>query len=318
MIYDVNTLFVVKNTSHITHYISHIKMVSTKLQSKKLGSYPYFSVVLSITIALFVIGIFSVLMLVARQFSQIIKENLEIQIMLNNGLNDAGRPQLEQILLQKPYIQEGKLRFISKEDAAKELVGQLEGENFMELLGTNPLKNQYIINIKSEFYEKDKLVEIEKDLRKTANIDDVSYAKTSITQTNDNIATISFVLFTFALIMLIVVVILIHNTIRLALFSQRLIIRSMQLVGATAGFVRAPFLHTAALQGIFSGLLASGLVFGILTYLQKEVAELSTLIHLPSLFIIFAALVVLGLIISVFSSFRAVSHYLNMSLDDLY
>lgn len=288
---------------------------------KRLGSYPYASVLLSITTALFVLGVFALLLLDARTLSRMVRENLEVQVFLNNALSESERLQVEKVLAEKEYVKksQGKaaLRFIAKEQAAKELTQQL-GEDFEELLGENPLKNSYVLPIEAGYYQLNKLQILEKDLRQVNGVVDVSYPQNLINDINKNIATISFILFSFVLFMSIIVIILIHNTIKLALFSQRFIIRTMQLVGATANFIRKPFLRTAAVQGALSGLLAAGLLFAFIQYIESQVEEFKSLHEYESLAFIALALVLIGIFLSLLSSLRAVNKYLQMSLDELY
>jgi cell division transport system permease protein len=293
----------------------------TPASKKRLGSYPYASVLLSITTALFVLGVFALLILDARTLSRMVRENLEVQVFLNNALSESERLQVEKVLAEKEYVKksQGKaaLRFIAKEQAAKELTQQL-GEDFESLLGENPLKNSYILPIDAAYYQLDKLQVLEKDLRQVNGVVDVSYPQNLINDINKNIATISFILFSFVLFMSIIVIILIHNTIKLALFSQRFIIRTMQLVGATATFIRRPFLRTAAVQGALSGLLASALLFAFIQYIESQVEEFKSLHQYETLALIALILVLIGIFLSLLSSLRAVNKYLQMSLDELY
>jgi cell division transport system permease protein len=157
--------------------------------------------------------------------------------------------------------------------------------------------------------------------KKIDNLDgvkEVFYLEDIISKINNNIAVISYILAGFALILITASVLLIKNTIKLALYSQRFLIRSMQLVGATKSFIQRPFIMHAVIQGIFSGALAATALFGLLNYTYTELNDLKDLKENENIIIILASLLVLGAIVGLFSSYRAVNKYLKMSLDELY
>jgi len=296
--------------------------VAIQRKSKNLGSYPYASVILSITIALMALGILSMLIIAILNFSNAVKENVEIQVMLDNGLTDEEITKVRLLLEEKKYIRSqnsGKpdVVFKHKDEAAKELTKNLK-EDFVTLLGENPLRHSFLIHIKSDFYSKDNLAQIKKELETTQGIFEVVYAQELSDQVNTNVATISFVLSGFALFMMIIVIILIHNTIKLALFSQRFIIRTMQLVGATAGFIRWPFIKTALIQGLLSSLIAFTLLYTIIPYLNIGFIKVEQLYTPLQLGLVGLILLFLGIVLSIISSYRAVNRYLDMNLDDLY
>jgi cell division transport system permease protein len=297
-------------------------MATTSYKSKRLGSYPYISVVLSVTIALLAIGVFSMLIVCVRQMSQLVRENVEVQIFLSSGVVEADISKIQQKVAQKPYIRQqngsADIRFLHKDQAAKDLTKQLD-ENFIELLGENPLKHSLIVRIKADYHSPAKLKEIQTDLQKIEGVFEVEYAANMIEDVNSSVATVVFVLFGFAIFMMIIVIVLIHNTIRLALFSQRFIIRSMQLVGATAQFIRKPFLKTAILQGLGSGLAASAILYIVLRYIENVTdLKISNLYSFSQFLMVAGLLIFTGAILSIVSSYRAVNKYLGMSLDELY
>ncbi|KOY85211.1 hypothetical protein AD998_02740 [bacterium 336/3] len=296
--------------------------IAIQRKSKNLGSYPYASVILSITIALMALGILCMLIIAILNFSKAVKENVEVQIMLDSGLTNEEITRVKQVLEEKKYIRQqfsGKpdVVFKHKDEAAKELTKNLQ-EDFVTLLGENPLRHSFLIHIKSEFYSKENLIQIKKELEITSGIFEVVYAQEFSDQVNTNVATISFVLSGFALFMMIIVIILIHNTIKLALFSQRFIIRTMQLVGATANFIRKPFIKTAFIQGLMSSLIAFTLLYTIIPYLNIGFIKVERLYTPLQLVFVGIVLVTLGVLLSIFSSYRAVNRYLDMNLDDLY
>jgi cell division transport system permease protein len=290
-------------------------------KSKNLGSYPYASVILSTTIALIALGGLSMLIIAILNFANMVKENVEVQIMLDNGLEKEEISKVRQVIEAKPYVRwlQGKpdVVFKHKDEAAQELIKNLQ-EDFITLLGENPLRSSFLIHVKSDYHSREQLNEIKKELEQAEGIFEVVYAQEFSEQVNKNVATVSFVLSGFALFMMIIVVILIHNTIKLALFSQRFIIRTMQLVGATASFIQKPFLKTALIQGFLSGLIAFSLLYLAIPYLNIDYIRIEKLYTPLQLLLVGAVLLTLGVLISVFSSYRAVNRYLSMNLDELY
>jgi cell division transport system permease protein len=293
----------------------------TQTKSKSLGSYPYTSVMTSITIALIALGVLLMLIIGIINFAERVKENVEVQVMLDNGLENEQIAQMRQLLSDKKYIRrfagQADITFKHKDEAAKELIKDLK-EDFITLLGENPLRHSFLLHIKSEFCSQEGLEQIKKEIEQMKGVFEVSYAQEFSEEVNQNVAMVSFVLSAFALFMMIIVVILIHNTIRLALFSQRFIIRTMQLVGATASFIRRPFLATAFWQGLLSGAIAFTLIYVSLPYLNVGFIRLSEMFSPLQILIIGGILIVLGVFLSIFSSYRAVNKYLAMNLDELY
>jgi cell division transport system permease protein len=290
-------------------------------RKKKLGSYPYTMVVFSITMALLVVGLFGLLLVHAHKISGVVKENLEVQVFLERGLPETQLLRLQRTLAQKPYIAQRRnqpqVRFLSKEEGLQQFVDRT-GENPVELLGDNPLRDAYILRLNPEYADSAQLRRISQDLREQPGVFEVTYPQTLITSVNENIRKISLVLLGFAIILLLVVAVLINNTIKLALFSQRFLIRSMQLVGATSWFIQKPFLRRATWQGVMSGFLASLLLLALLQYAYYEFDDLALLRDERLIGAVLAVLLVLGGVIGFFSSYRAVRKYLRMSLDELY
>ena len=292
-----------------------------KVKKKKLGSYPFISVVFSITLALFVIGLFGMLVIYSRGLARLVQENVRIQVYLKNQLDKETMAAIEKELKGSDFLLKdatGKsIQFISKEEAAKKFIKDT-GEDFQKFLGENPLRDAYLIAIDPAFHEKQKLTSIKDRLEKIKGVFQVYYEANLVESINKNIGKIGLVLLGFASIMLLVVVLLINNTVRLALFSQRFLIRSMQLVGATRTFIQGPFILRAALHGMISGLVASGLLWGILRYGDSKVEELRLIENKDRVLILLACLLALGIFVAVVSTWRAVRRYLKLSLDELY
>ncbi len=290
-------------------------------RKKKLGSYPHVMVIFTITLALFVIGLFSTLLIHAGKLSDVVKQSIEVQVYLDFDLTQTQLARMKNIFSQKEYIaylnQEPQVRFFSKEEGAKEFI-QESGEDFMAFLGDNPLRDAYILNINPDFADSQHLKKIKAELEEIDGVYEVQYVASLIDSINQNLKKISIILLSFAAILVLVVIILINNTIKLAMFSQRFLIRSMQLVGATSGFIQRPFMNRAILQGLISGLLASGMLLGLLTYAYYQINELYLLRDETKLIILAGLLILLGMVIGYISSYRAVRKYMRLSLDELY
>ncbi|WP_018477453.1 cell division protein FtsX [Pontibacter roseus] len=296
--------------------------INTKtVKKKKLGNYPHAMVVFSISLALFVIGLFGMLLIHAGKLSEIVKESIEMQVYLQRDLTLVQLDRLQKTFAAKEYIaykaDTAQVRYISKEEGAKAFLDET-GEDFMAFLGDNPLRDAYVLRIDAEHSTSAQLKGIKNDLEGIDGVYEVQYVESLIESINSNIQKISILLLGFAAILVLVVIILINNTLKLALYSQRFLIRSMQLVGATSFFIQRPFLNRAAWQGIVSGIIASALLFGLMQYAYHEVTELSLLKDEEQMYMLMIALIVIGCVIGFLSSYRAIRKYLRMSLDELY
>ncbi len=290
-------------------------------KKKRLGSYPFVSVLFSITLALFVIGLFGMVLIFANQITAYFKENIEMQVYLNGNVSENDKIRINKTLASQDYIftKNGKpqISFLSKAAAAKQLIGDTK-ENFLEVLENNPLKDAYLIKISPKFQEEKKLEEVKSSIEKIPGVFEASFSKSIVSSLNKNVKTISYILLGIAVLLLLTTAILINNTIKLALFSQRFLIRSMQLVGGTAGFIRKPFLTKGTLHGVLSGILASTLLFFVLQLGFNRIDELKVLHDNEKMLILFVILVIFGGFVGFFSTLRAINKYLKLSLDELY
>ncbi|MCW5911264.1 MAG: permease-like cell division protein FtsX [Cyclobacteriaceae bacterium] len=290
-----------------------------KVRKKKLGSYPFISVVLSITLALFVIGVFGALVIYSKELERIVRENVKIQVYLNTQVSATQRNHIEKNLASRPYVGEakGSIEFLSKEQAAKQFIEET-GEDFKNFLGENPLRDAYLVRIKEEFHDTDNLKKIKAEIEQIGGVFQVHYIENVIDSINQNITKIGLVLLGLVVLLLLVVMLLINNTLRLALFSQRFLIRSMQLVGARSWFIQKPFLFRAGLHGFIAGLLSSALLVGLIGFATQRVADLALIQNNNRLLLLLLFLVTLGMLVAFLSTYRAVSKYLKLSLDELY
>ena len=290
-----------------------------KIRKKKLGAYPYISVILSITLALFVIGVFGALVIYSKELERIVRQNVKIQIYLNNQVTEAQRTQIEKSLQAKPYVSKDKeaIQFISKDLAAKKFIEDT-GEDFKKFLGENPLRDAYLVRIDEGYHEIESLQKIKAEVEKISGVFQVHYVENVIDSINKNITKIGLILMGLVTLLLLVVVLLINNTLRLALVSQRFLIRSMQLVGARGWFIQRPFMYRAGLHGVIAGIIASGLLILLLSFATKRIEDLELIQNNSRLLLLLSSLLIMGMLVAVLSTYRAVSKYLKLSLDELY
>jgi cell division transport system permease protein len=296
---------------------SQAKKFNTK--KKNVGSYPYISVVFSITLALFVIGVFGSLVIYSKELERLVRENVKIQVYLKNQISETQRGQIEKSIASKAFVSKNQnaIQFVSKDEAAKEFIKET-GEDFKKFLGENPLRDAYLVKIHEDYHDVESLKKIKVEVEKIGGVFEVYYVENVIESINKNITKIALILIGLVALLLFIVVLLINNTLRLSLFSQRFLIRSMQLVGARSSFIQKPFLVRASIHGLVSGILASGLLIGLLMFATEKIEDLSLIQNNYRLMILFGTLVLMGILVAVASTYRAVSKYLKLSLDELY
>lgn len=296
-------------------------MANYPRKKKRLGHFKFGSVLFSTTLSLFIVGLFGVILIQAKTLTSMIRENVEVQLFLDKNLSDDQISQIESNLSSRSFILRKadtlNLRFISNAEAAETFI-ESTGEDFTKFLEDNPLRDSFVITISEEFQTAEQLEDIAVELEAIPGVFEVSYMTDLVDSINKNLLKVSLVMGGFILILIITVVMLINNTIRLALFSQRFLIRSMQLVGATRGFIRKPFLLRSWIFGMLAGLIASGILFILITYTQSAIEGFALLQNQELLLLLFSSLIIVGGFLSLLSTLRAVNKYLNMSLDELY
>ena len=274
----------------------------------------YWNSIFSITTVLFLTGFLGIFIWIAKNTSDVLKESVFIQVELvdtTQGTYDNFKAQIENLGQVK------KVKFVSKDVAAAKLKKDIN-EDFINVIGYNPLFNSFEVNIKSEVFKPEVLEHTKKELLKSNLVRDATYPKVISKTLDKNLKKISLILGAITLFLLIIAVILIDSTIRLAMFSDRFLIKSMQLVGATRWFIIRPYILRAVLNGIVSALVASGLLVLILYLFDKYTQLIELQKELKYLSIIFFGLILLGVILSFISTFFAVNKYLRMKLDSLY
>ena len=296
-------------------------MANPAKTKKQLGYFKFGSVLFSTTLSLFIVGLFGIILIQASSLTKMIRENIEIQVFLDKDLSPQQLAELQKDLAKRPFVlakeDSTHLRFISNKEAAETFIKNT-GEDFTKFLEDNPLRDSYVFSVSEEFQSSEQLTVIAKELETLPGVFEVSYMTDLVDSINKNLFKVSLIMGGFILILIVTVIMLINNTIRLALFSQRFLIRSMQLVGATRGFIRKPFLVRAFIFGIMAGILASSILYGLLEYTKGNIEGFAALQNTELMLLLFAGLSIMGGLLSGFSTLRAVNKYLNMSLDELY
>lgn len=291
-----------------------------KIAKKTFGNFPFISVIFSVTLSLLLLGLFSFFLLSSFNVKNYLESNTEINIYLNKKISPSQIEQIKRTLYTKEYSltnTESTLNYVSSEEAAKNFQSEI-GEDFVDFLGNNPLRDLIILKINSNYFDLERLNIIESDILKIPGVYQVEYSKELIDNINKNVANISFVFIGLFLILLIISVILINNTLRIALFSQRFLIRSMQLVGATANYILRPFILRGMMYGLIAGIISSGMLYVIIEIADRRISNLELVISLEQLGVIFISLIFTGIIMVILSTYSAVSKYLNSTLDELY
>ncbi len=275
----------------------------------------YLTTLISTTLVLFLLGLLGLIFLHASKVSDYVKENIGFSIMIKDGVREAGILELKKRLDLEPYVKSSE--YIPKERAADQLQEEL-GEDFIGFLGYNPLLHSIDLRLKASYTNVDSISRIEQKLLSRPEVKEVFYQKSLIDLINKNLNKVSFVLLVFSAIMFFIAIVLINNTIRLAIYSKRFLIRSMQLVVATENFIRLPFLEKAIANGVLSSLLAIGMLVITLYFSIEQLPELMELESPFRLAILVVMILALGIGISWGSTYMSVRKYLRIKTDLLY
>ena len=273
------------------------------------------TVVISLALVLFMLGLLGLVVINAKKLSNHIKENVGFQVVLKDTTTQAELDILKQEISSSAFTKQ--VDFISKDEAAKKLQKDL-GEDFITFLGYNPLLSSLDVKLNSDYANIDSLAGFEKQIMQKHFVKEVIYHKDMIKQVNDNAKVISIYILIFSGLLLVVAVALINNTIRLSIYAKRFLIRTMYLVGATQGFIRMPFIMKGIKQGIIAGLVAGFLLAGFLVFSTRYIPDLLQVQDPNLLAVVFGGIVALGVLISGLSAALSVSRYLRLKTDDLY
>lgn len=285
-----------------------------KYQKRKLIS-SYFSVVLSIALVLFLLGLLGMLILNAKKVSDHFKEQVVVTIYLKDSAKDVETKQLEKSLALADYVK--STDYVTKEQAAASMKAE-NGEDFMEFLGYNPLQNSIDVHLKADYVTSEHLEDISKEALNKNFVDEVRYDNDLVTLMNNNVKKISFWVLILSAIFTLIAVLLINSSIRLAVYAKRFTIKTMQMVGATKRFIRKPFVWKSVQLGIIGAIIALLGMAVVLYYLNLTFPELDLMRNPVLIAALFAGIFILGIVITWFSTFFATQRFLNLKTDQLY
>jgi cell division transport system permease protein len=284
--------------------------------SAKRSKPSYFMAILGVTIVLFFVGVFGWLLLNASRYTQDLKEDIKIQVYLRKNVAQPDIDSLRTYIQSRPYTK--SLEYIDKETAKKQWMEKGETD-FTELLDENPLPASIDFNLKNEYVQKDTIQAIKADLeQRQMVVESVKYPSFVVEKMGSSVRVGLIVFAALAALFCLLSIILIDNTIRLAMYSNRFLIKTMQMVGATRGFIARPLNMRAILNGLLSALIAIGLIYGLMMLSEYFLPYLSDLRDNSKVIILFVFLILLGISITLFSTYRSVLKYLKMKLDELY
>lgn len=282
---------------------------------KKRVTGSYFVSTLSISLVLVVVGILVFLLLNARQVSDHVKQNIGFSIIVKDHVNEAEIKKMQKILDTRPFVSSSV--FISKADAAREFKKEL-GEDFEGVLGYNPLLPSVEIKLNPLYANNDSLAVIEKMLLKNEVVQEVSYQKSLVHMINENVRRISIILLIAGAVLMLISFTLIRNTIHLAVYSQRFLIKTMQLVGAKPFFICKPFVQNSVWFGFFGSMFANLILLAAIYFLQREVGGVVNLMNKELIIAMVAFVMICGILLSLISSWLSVARYLKKDMNDLY
>ena len=284
-------------------------------ESAKKTKTIYISTVFGIAMVLLMVGLLGLILVHANNLERYVKENIVLNIFVDDAAHETDVLQLQKQLDNNPMVKQ--TQYVSKELAARNLQKDL-GEDFVKFLGYNPLSPSLDVYLKADYANNTDIEKFKAELLNNPLVKEVKYQQSLVDEMNNNITSISLVILVFAGIFVILSVALINNTIRLAIYSQRFLIKSMQLVGATKGFIRKPFLLYGIWHGLLGGLIAIVILIATLYFADQQIPDLIILQNYTEFGIVFLGVIGLGIFISGFSTFLAVNKFLRLKIYNLY
>jgi cell division transport system permease protein len=275
----------------------------------------YLTSLISITLVLFVVGMLGVVIIYARKISEYVRESINVSVVLKDDARDVDIRLLQKTLDAANFVK--ATEYVSKDKAAEELKEDL-GEDFLSVLGYNPLSSSIDIYLQSAYLQEDSLQIIEEQLNANPLVKEVVYRKSLLEVINQNLKRIGLIITMFGLLLLAIALALINNTIRLSLFSRRFLIRTMQLVGASRSFIRKPIILRGIFMGFTGGVLAVGMLIAMLYYLYREFRDLYIINDPRLLGLLLVLIICIGIILNWISTYFIVNRYLKMDEDQLY
>ncbi len=286
----------------------------SKNKNRRLLS-SYFFVTISISLVLYIMGAFFLLAFNAKKISNDFKEKIPVTIYLKDIAKKIEIVQLQKKINLKDYTK--SINYISKEKGAEILIEEIE-ENFLEFLGTNPILNSIDIYLKSDFVKSDILDNISKEFSEINFVDEVRYDAPLVSLINENLKKIKFWVLVFASFFLLISILIINSSIRLSIYSNRMIIKTMQLVGATKRFIRKPFINTHIKLGIVSSIIAISLLSISIYYLENLIDGLNLMADINLIFALFLCILIFSIIITSICTYFATQRFLKLKIEQLY
>jgi cell division transport system permease protein len=290
-------------------------MAQANKAAARRGKPSYIMSIIGVTLVLFLLGLVGWLVINANKLGDYFRENVEVRAFLRGDISAKDSTALVQSIASRPYVKD--YEFVNKEAARKKYL-ENNNEDWSKVLDYNPLPNSVNFHLNRDYVDLDSLKNISNELKQNVYISDVQYPEAVVTNLNKNISRISIGLLIVALLIAVSVIFLIDNTIRLAMFSNRFLIKTMQMVGATRWFIAKPLNIRAIINGAISAAIAIVLVYIVITTAQNYWPDLAVLHDTKSLILLFVCLFLIGISITLFSTYRSVLKYLRMKLDELY
>jgi len=275
----------------------------------------YLTLVVSVSLVLFLLGILGLVLINAKGLSDYFRESLSFWVMLDDDAREADIRLLQKDLDAKTYVK--STEYVSKDEAAAKMKEEL-GEDFISFLGDNPLPPSIDVYLVSNYTSPDSVAKIEKYILEYPFVKEVYYQESLLYLINENVNKISVFLLVISLFLFLIALTIINNTIRLSIYSKRFIIRTMQLVGATRSFIRRPFLVQSAFHGFLAALISMILLMGLLYMIEKEFFMMFTFESTNLLILLGLAIIITGILINIVSTWFSVNRYLSISEDKLY
>jgi cell division transport system permease protein len=289
--------------------------VAKQGQVKKRRRVSYLPSIISISLVLFMLGLFGIILINGNKLSQHLLENFQMTVFFREDASEADIMNIRKQIEISDYAK--RVTFVSKEDAAKQFTAET-GQDFVNFLGFNPLLPSVELFVKSSYANPDKVKLIEIEIKRNEAVQEIVYQQSIIEEIHKNIKTIGTILIGISLVFLLIAITLINNTIRLNLFARRFIIKSMQMVGATHWFIIKPFAINSFLHGLYGGIISCILLSLLLYWVPFWVPDLQVLYDNDQFAILFGVIIIAGIIISMVSSMISTNRYLRVKIDDLY
>jgi cell division transport system permease protein len=291
-----------------------VKKKQSGLTKTKLRS-SYVTLVISVSLVLFLLGILGLVLINAKELSDYFRESLSFSVMLDDNAKEADIRMLQKDLDAKPYVK--STEYVSKEEAALKMREDL-GEDFISFLGDNPLPPSIDVYLYAGYTSPDSVAVIEKYVLEYPFVREVYYQESLLILINENVSKISIFLLVISSFLFLIAVTIINNTIRLSIYSKRFLIRTMQLVGATRAFIRKPFIIRSIYHGVLAALIAMTLLMGLLYLVEKEFFRLFSFESTKLLILLGSFIITTGILINIISTYLSVNRYLGISEDKLY